>query len=77
METRDVALHRMSLKQWRGTLDGVLTTAFLSLREFLRIAARQRRGNAVLIGSTPACLANPATRIRLPKSAMAFGLTRS
>src|SRR6185437_5435691 len=33
-ETRDVPLHEMSLKQWRSTMDGVLTSAFLSTREF-------------------------------------------
>ena len=31
-ETRDVPLHEMSLRQWRRTLDGVLTTTFLSTR---------------------------------------------
>jgi len=48
-ETRDVPLHAMSLGQWRSTLNGVLTSAFLSLREFFVLAARQRQGNAVLI----------------------------
>ena len=77
-ETREVALHQMSLKQWRRTLDGVLTTAFLSLREFLRIAARQRRGNAVLIGSTAGVFGEAGhADYAAAKSAMAFGLTRS
>src|SRR4051794_9765547 len=40
-ETRDVPLHEMSLKQWQQTMDGVLTSAFLSVREFLRIVAKQ------------------------------------
>jgi 3-oxoacyl-[acyl-carrier protein] reductase len=35
-------------------MDGVLTTTFLSVREFFKIVARQRRGNLVLIGSTAA-----------------------
>ena len=33
-ETRDVPMHNMPLKQWKGTFDNVLTSAFLSLREF-------------------------------------------
>ena len=53
-ETRDVGLHQMSLRQWRQTLDGVLTTTFLTVREFLRIVAKQKHGNAILIGSTAA-----------------------
>ena len=53
-ETRDVPLYRLPLKQWRGTLDGVLTSTFLCLREFFRLVAKQKRGNAVLIRSTAA-----------------------
>ena len=53
-EIREVPLHRMPLRHWQRTIEGVLTTCFLSLREFLRIAARQKRGNAVLIASTAA-----------------------
>src|SRR5262249_55010060 len=53
-ETRDVPLHALSLRQWRATLDGVLTPAFLCTREFFRLVRKQRRGNAVLIGSTAA-----------------------
>src|SRR5262245_56965450 len=47
-ETRDVPLHEMSFRQWRRTLDGVLTTTFFTLREFLRRVAKQKRGNTVL-----------------------------
>lgn len=77
-ESGDVPLHRMSLKQWRSTLDAVLTSAFLSVREFLRLVARQKRGNAVLIASTAGVFgeANHADYASA-KSAMAFGLTRS
>src|SRR5437660_4323076 len=53
-ETQDVPLHEMSLRQWQQTLDGVLTTTFLTVREFLRLVAKQKRGNAVLIASTAA-----------------------
>jgi len=51
-EKRDVLLHEMSLRQWQATMDGVLTSTFLCLREFMRLVARQRRGNAVLVSST-------------------------
>jgi 3-oxoacyl-[acyl-carrier protein] reductase len=51
-ETRDIPLHAMSLKQWRATQDAVLTSTFLTLREFLKQVAKQRSGNAVLVAST-------------------------
>lgn len=77
-EVRDVPLHRMSLTQWRRTMDGILTTTFLSTREFLRLVARQKRGNAVLIASTAAVFgeANHADYAS-GKAALAYGLTRS
>src|SRR5258706_16083347 len=31
---RDIPMHKMSLKQWRYTVDQVLVSTFLSLREF-------------------------------------------
>jgi len=77
-EMRDVPLHEMSLKQWHATLDGMLTSTFLSVREFLRLAAKQKQGNAVLIGSTAAIFGEAGhTDYAAAKSAMAFGLTRS
>jgi 3-oxoacyl-[acyl-carrier protein] reductase len=77
-EARDVALHEMTLKQWRTTHDVVLTSAFLSLREFLRRVARQKRGNAVLIASTAAVFGEAGhADYASAKAAMAFGLTRS
>ena len=73
-----MALHRMSLKQWRWTLDAVLTSAFLSMREFMRNVAKQRRGNAVLIASTAGVFGEAGhADYASAKSAMAFGLTRS
>jgi len=77
-KTREVPLHRVPLKQWRRTLDGVLTSTFLCVREFFRLVAKQKRGNAVLIGSTAAVFgeANHAD-YAAAKAAMAFGLTRS
>ncbi len=77
-ETRDVPLHEMPLKQWQRTLDGELTSAFLSLREFLRIVAKQKRGNAVLVASTAAVFGEAGhADYASAKAAMAFGLTRT
>lgn len=77
-ETNDVALHRMSLNQWRQTLDGVLTTTFLSVRAFLRQVARQGCGNLVLVGSTAAVFGEAGhADYAAAKAAMVFGLTRS
>jgi len=77
-ESRDVPLHTMSLRQWRQTQDGVLTTAFLSLREFLRLVARQKRGNAVLISSTAGVFGEAGhADYASAKAAIACGLNRS
>jgi 3-oxoacyl-[acyl-carrier protein] reductase len=77
-ETRDVRLHEMPLQQWRKTMDGVLTSAFLCTREFFRIVAKQKRGNAVLIGSTAAVFGEAGhADYASAKAAMAYGLTRS
>jgi 3-oxoacyl-[acyl-carrier protein] reductase len=77
-ETRDVPLHQMSLRQWKRTFDAVLTTTFLSVREFLKVVARQRKGNAVLIASTAAVFGEAGhSDYAAAKSAMAYGLTRT
>lgn len=77
-EVRDVPFHQMSLKQWRQTMDGVLTSTFLPLREFFSVVARQRHGNAVLIGSTAAIFGEAGhADYAAAKSAIAFGLTRT
>lgn len=77
-ETRDVPLHEMSLTQWHKTMDGVLTSVFLCAREFFRIVAKQKNGNAVLIGSTAAVFGEAGhADYAAAKSAMAFGLTRT
>ncbi len=77
-ETRDVLCHQMCLRQWRQTLDGVLTATFLTLREFLRVVARQKRGNAVLIASTAAVFGEAGhADYASAKAAVAYGLTRS
>jgi 3-oxoacyl-[acyl-carrier protein] reductase len=77
-ETQDVPLHKMSLGHWRRTIEGVLTTCFLSVREFLQIAARQNQGNAVLISSTAAVFGEAGhADYSSGKAAIAYGLTRS
>jgi 3-oxoacyl-[acyl-carrier protein] reductase len=77
-ETRDVPLHEMSLRQWRATLDAVLTSTFLSTREFFRCVARQKQGNAVLIASTAAVFGEAGhADYASAKAAMAYGLTRT
>jgi len=77
-ESRDVPLHEMTLKQWRATFDAVLTSAFLSLRSFLRVVTRQKRGNAVLVASTAGVFGEAGhADYASAKSAMAFGLTRT
>jgi 3-oxoacyl-[acyl-carrier protein] reductase len=77
-ETRDVPLHKMTLRQWQKTLDGVLTSVFLTLREFMALVARQRAGNAVLIASTAAVFGEAGhADYAAGKAAIAYGLTRS
>lgn len=77
-ETRDIPLNKMELRQWRATLDGVLTTTFLSVREFLRLVAQQKRGNAVLISSTAGVFGEAGhADYAAGKAAIAYGLTRS
>ncbi len=77
-ETRDVPIQEMSLKQWRNTQENVLTATFLSVREFFRIVAKQKFGNAVLISSTAGVFgeANHAD-YAAAKGAMASGLVRT
>jgi len=77
-ETSDVPLYTMPLRQWRYTLDHVLTSVFLSAREFFKIVGRQKRGNALLIASTAGVFGEPNhADYAAAKSAIAFGLTRS
>jgi 3-oxoacyl-[acyl-carrier protein] reductase len=77
-ETRDVPLNEMSLAQWKSTMDGVLTSTFLCLREFLSTVAEQKRGNVVLVGSTAGVFGEAGhADYAAAKSAVAFGLTRT
>jgi 3-oxoacyl-[acyl-carrier protein] reductase len=77
-ETRDVPLQEMSLRQWRSTLDAVLTSTFLCMREFFRCVAKQKQGNAVLIASTAGVFGEAGhADYASAKAAMAYGLTRT
>jgi 3-oxoacyl-[acyl-carrier protein] reductase len=77
-ETRDVPVHKMPLSQWEHTVNAVLTSAFLSMREFLQLVERQKRGNAILISSTAGVFGEPGhADYAAAKSGMAYGLTRS
>ncbi len=77
-ESRDSFLGDMSLKHWKSTMDGVLTSTFLSLRGFLRCVALQKQGNAVLIASTAAVFGEAGhADYAAAKAAIAYGLTRS
>ncbi len=77
-ETQEVTMDKMSLRQWQSTLDGVLTSTFLTTREFLRVAARQKQGNVVLISSTAAVFGEAGhADYAAAKAAIAYGLTRT
>lgn len=77
-ETRDVPLHEMTLKQWDATLACVLTSAFLCLREFMRLVASQKRGCAVLVSSTAGVFGEAGHGdYAAAKSALAYGLLRT
>jgi 3-oxoacyl-[acyl-carrier protein] reductase len=76
--TEDIPLHHMSLRQWEQTLAGVLTTTFLTVREFFRIVAKQKQGNAILISSTAAVFGEAGhADYSAGKAAIAYGLTRT
>jgi 3-oxoacyl-[acyl-carrier protein] reductase len=75
---RDVPLYQMSLRQWRSTLDGILTSTFLTMREFLRLVGKQKQGNAILLASTAAVFGEAGhVDYASGKAAIAYGMTRS
>ena len=77
-DVESVPLPRMTLRRWRQTIDGVLTTTFLSTREFLRVVEKQKRGNLVLVSSTAAIFGEAGhADYAAGKAAIAYGLTRS
>lgn len=49
-EARDRGVQEMSLRQWNATLEAVLTSTFLCVREFFRHVARRKEGNVVFGG---------------------------
>lgn len=68
----------LSLRRWRQTVDAVLTSAFLSLREFSRLLREQKRGNAVLVASTAGVFGEAGQAdYASAKAAMAYGLVRT
>ena len=77
-ETREVPLNKMTVSQWRQTMEGVATTTFFTVREFLRLVKRQKRGNLTLIASTAAVFGEAGhSDYAAAKAAIAYGLTRS
>jgi 3-oxoacyl-[acyl-carrier protein] reductase len=76
----EVPLHKMTLAQWRKTMDADLTGAFLSCRGFLRQVAEEPREEAsvVLVASTAALFGEENhADYSAAKAAMAYGMTRS
>jgi 3-oxoacyl-[acyl-carrier protein] reductase len=79
-ESRSVPLHEMSLEQWRQTLDGNLTSAFLTCRAFMRHLADDPRESPgiVLVSSTAGLFGEENhTDYASAKAAMISGLTLS
>jgi 3-oxoacyl-[acyl-carrier protein] reductase len=75
---QEVPLHQMTLAQWRRIVETDLTSVFLCCREFFRLVKRQKRGNAVLIGSTAGVFGEAGhADYAAAKSALAYGLTRT
>lgn len=73
-------LHRMSLEQWRQTLNADLTSAFLTCRAFLRHLAAVPRETAaiVLVGSTAALFGEADhADYAAAKAGLVYGLTLS
>lgn len=74
----DTPMHKMTLRHWTKTMDGVLTSTFLTLREFFKLVEKQQRGNAVMIASTAAVFGEAGhADYAAAKAAVAYGLTRS
>jgi 3-oxoacyl-[acyl-carrier protein] reductase len=81
MRYRDARpLHEMELGQWRATIEGDLTSVFLTCRAFMRGLAQTPRDAAsiVLIGSTAAVFGEAGyTDYASAKAGMTYGMTRS
>lgn len=73
-------LHRMSLAQWRETLESDLTSAFLTCRAFLRHleSAPRESASIVLVGSTAGLFGEAGhADYAAAKAGLAHGLTLS
>lgn len=77
-------VHRMSLAQWKGTLDADLTSAFLTCRGFLRHVANRSgddeagEASIVLVGSTAGLVGEEGhADYSAAKAGMIHGLTLS
>jgi len=76
----DVPLHRLTLAEWRETLEADLTTAFLTCRAFLRhLEDSPREGASVVLVASTAALFGEAGHAdyAAAKAGMAYGLTLS
>jgi 3-oxoacyl-[acyl-carrier protein] reductase len=76
----EVALARMTLKQWNTTLNVNLTAVFLCMREFFKGIERHHLADpaAVLIGSTAGIFGEAGhADYAAAKSGLIYGLTRS
>jgi len=77
-EASDVFLHEMPTRQWRETIDGVLTITYFVVREFFRLIATQKTGNLTLVASTAAIFGEAGhADYSAAKAAVAYGLTRT
>ena len=76
----DVPLHKMTLKQWEGTLAVNLTSVFLCMRAFLQGIAKHQLADpaAVLVGSTAGLIGEAGhADYAAAKAGAIYGLTRS
>jgi 3-oxoacyl-[acyl-carrier protein] reductase len=74
----DVFLHEMPTRQWRQTIDGVLTVTYFIVREFFLLVATQKTGNLALVASTAAIFGEAGhADYSAAKAAVAYGLTRT
>jgi 3-oxoacyl-[acyl-carrier protein] reductase len=76
--SESLPVDEIPLRRWRQTVDAVLTSAFLSVREFSRVMRCQRRGNAVLVASTAGVFGEAGhLDYASAKAAMAYGMVRT
>jgi 3-oxoacyl-[acyl-carrier protein] reductase len=71
-------LWELELERWRATVDGNLTAAFLTSREYLRHVAAAGAGSLVLVASTAAVFGEAGNAdYAAAKAAIAYGLALS